>query len=222
MKISRRLSSWFRSLFHSDDIPLLVLLPDGRRLYDKHPLVRHGVVVSRKHNIVLPYAPPIPAYKLKDPDAPPVCVGQEYVYTADGGLDPITKIEAMYGFFQDGEFGIDHKKLAGPAWRRRIRLSTIIRRVCLIASVALFLYVYSMNDFEGFRRLAVWATELATWATGRAAGVYIPLSENPHWLIVAVVSALLSVLLAGLAKLAWSRLRRLGRRKPRWWEPPSD
>ena len=223
MKILRRLSSWYRSLFHSDDIPLRVFLADGRMLYDKHPLVRHGIIMSRKHSIVLSYAPPIPAYERRNPDAPPVCVGQEYVYIADEGLDPITKIEAMYGFFQDGEFGIDHKKLAGPAWRRRINLDSLFfLRISVVLTAALFFYVHARNDFEGFRQLAVLATELATWAAGRTTWVHSSLSEEPHWLVVAGAGAFLSLLLTGLAKLGWSRLRRFGRRKPRWWDPPSD
>ncbi len=223
MKLFNRFASWFRSLFHSDDIPLRVLLADGRMLYDKHPLVRHGVIISRKHDIVLPYIRPISAYQWVDSEAPPVYARQEYVYTAYKGLDPIAKIEAMYGFFQDAEFGIDHKKLAGPAWRRRIGLDSLFfRRITFVLSAALFVYVHARNDFEGFRQLAVWATVLATWTAGWATGVYSSLPEEPHWIIVAGTGAFLSLLLAGVVKLAWSRLRRFGRRKPRWWEPPSD
>lgn len=215
MKFVRRFLSWFRSLFHSDDIPLLVLLPDGRRLYDKHPLVRHGVIVSRKHNIVLPYTRPIPAHKWRDPDAGPVRVGQRYVYIENKGLDPIAEIEAMHGFYQDGMFGIDHRKLVGPAWRRRINLHTIFRRSCIVGSTAFLLYTLARNDFEGLLQLVIWFKGWLSWSQ-------ILIAEEPHWTVLIVASALLSVLLAGLVKLAWARLRRLGRRKPRWWDPPSD
>ena len=202
MKFLRRFTAQLRSLFQSDDIPLRVLLADGRVLYDKHPLVRHGVIISRKHDIVLPYIRPISAYEWVDPEAPPVCVRQEYVYTAYEGLDPIAKIEAMYGFFQDGGFGIDHRKLTGPAWRRRISLNSLfLLRIAFVLTAALFVYVHARNDFEGFRQLAVWATVLATWAAGWATGAYSSLPEEPHWIIVAGTGAFLSLLIAGLAWL---------------------
>ena len=225
MKFLNRFASWFRSLFQSDDIPLRVILPDGRRLYDNHPLVRHGLVTSLKHNRSLVYTPPIRMHQWEDPDAPPVCVGRGYLYMpymVNKGLSPTSKVEAMYGFFQDAEFGVDYRKMVGPAWRRHIQPSTIFWSVCLIASAAIFLYANTRNDFEGFRFLMMLSMELATWTTDRAMGVYSSLPEEPHWIIMVGIGPFLPLLLQRLTKLAWSSLRRFGRRKRRWWEPPSD
>ena len=215
MKVLWRLSSWFRNLFQSDDIPLRVFLSDGRVLYDKHPLVRHGLVTSLKHDIALAYKPPTRVYQHRQSGSPPVFIGREYRYTADKELTPTAKVEAMHGFFQDGLLGVEYRALIGPAWRRHINLHTILRRSCMVGSTAFLIYALARNDFEGLRQLATLFKGWISWSQSLIA-------EEPHWVILVVVSALLSVLLGGLVRMAWSRLRRFGRRKPRWWELPLD
>ena len=215
MKFMSRFSSWFRSLFHSDDILLRVFLADGRMLYDKHPLVRHGVITSFKHEMAFSYSPPVRVYRFERDNAPPVYVGQEYYYDSDKELDPMARIEAMHGFYQDGMFGIDHQKLVGPVWRRHVNLHTIFRRSCTVGSTAFLLYTLARNDFEGLQQLVIWFKGWLSWSQSLIA-------EEPNWVILIVTSALLPVLLGGLMRMTWSRLRGFGRRKPRWWDPPSD
>jgi len=184
-------------------------------LYDKHPLVRHGLITSDKLKMSLPYSPPVRVYRFERDNAPPVYVGQEYYYDADKELDPIAEAEAMYGFFQDGMFGVDHRKLVGPAWRRHVNLHTLLRRSCMVGSTAFLLYALARNNFEGFWRVVAWFNG---WLTS----VQSLIVEEPNWAIVAGISAFLSMLLAGLVRITWSLLRGFGRRKPRWWDPPSD
>ena len=197
MRFFNRFQNWCRELFRpSNDIPLRIFIDDGRVLHDKHPLVRHGLILSLKHEMAFPQIAPSQTYRHTQSGSPPQLIGREYVYAREMALDDHVKLEAMNGFLLDGEFGIDHRNLVGSAWKRPANLSRLAKCGSVALSIGFLFYALLKDNGDGFWRVITASQSLAN-VIGDA------LARDPHWMLKVLLGSIAGFLLNELWK--WVR-----------------